>query len=161
MKAPLDLLERAHNAQSARRLKEQRLHTPQRWQQLRALTHSQPLAKKTEHLADVWIKDENHMMEYVEKMAPEISPEYAAFEQTMLDWHGMNVWDQETFRSFTQVFPHVETADIGVIPFGVLMMLWGQDPDFLKDKERVYAFLNRYRQFKIPGSRETPLPSWD
>ena len=110
-----------------------------------------------QHLRDVWMRDEDDCADWAQKMAPDISPYYSSFYQGMEKWHKMNVMDQKTFEGVVASFPAQEMAFVGVMPESMLTMLYAQDADFLKDKARVYRFLAKHPEYKVPGSRNTPI----
>lgn len=113
---------------------------------------------KYAHLRDssAHVRSEDHAVELVEKMV-EKSPRWQSFYRGVNEWDRMGVMDQKTFKGLATCFPTMEMDWIGTMPLDMLMFLQDQDPDILQDKERVYKFLKKHKQFKVPGSRNEPI----
>lgn len=111
------------------------------------------------HLRDVWIKDEYDAADWVWKMQS-ISPVFGDFFADQQMRNAMGVLDQETYDGLTRAFPGVGMMkEIGVMPEGMLMLLWAQDPDFLHDRERLYKFLNARPEYR-KGEAQLD-PNWE
>jgi len=114
--------------------------------------------EKYAYLRDKPITDEYQMAEFSMQLHDKRwSAPHSSFVRGMQKWHKAGV-DRDELTLRMGPFKNQETATIGVMETGTYMMLMELDPDFLKDKKRLYKFLNTHPEYKVPGSRTTPIP---
>lgn len=114
---------------------------------------------KLAHLRDVWVADEDAAANLVWQMQS-MGPVFQDFFDDQAMWHNMGLLDQEQFGKLTQAFPGPmgSMREIGRMPLAMLTLLWAQDSDFLHDRERLYRFLRKHREYSSPGAPTDP--SW-
>ncbi len=113
---------------------------------------------KYAHLRDKWIPDEYAAAETVWEMQS-ISPVFKDFFKDQRMRNAMGVFDQNQYDKLRRDFPSLGmTKLVGEMPEGMLVMLWAQDADILKDRERMYKFLNTRTEYR---TGDKPLdPGW-